>query len=176
MVSLAMSQPLDIYMVFHSSYGKDLICHFPFSTMTGELDHHTSMFPDSEGITQEMYRRLQVRATSLVLNMCAGHGEREFLHPRNYYVRTQMGFETEIDAHYTDCIPVIDTDYMYKRHFQVFMLSNKEHIPIDDDYKLVTMTIPESWMDMTEEEKEDEWESQIKVCFDELYETHHVMG
>jgi hypothetical protein len=174
-----MSQSLNIYIAFHASFGEDVVFEFPFSAMKGEMEHHAAMFPDAEGITQELYRRLQVRATLIILNMCAGQGGNEYLYPRNYFVHTQKGTDTEIDQLHKDCIPIVDTDIMYNRHFQVFMLPNKAHIqlfPIDTYHKLVTMTIPDEWTEMDDDEKEYEWESQIKVCFDELYETHHVMG
>lgn len=163
---------LDIYILFHVSHGVDTVFRFPFSTMNSELDHYETMFHihNTDGI-KEMYRHLQLRATSTVLNLFSGHGKNEYIYPRNYYVSTPNGFDMEKKQDHTYFIPIIDTDMVYDRYFQIVMLTSTDNrmLPFDEHHELITMTIPDGWFDMSEEEKEYKWEEQIRKSAMNIY-------
>ena len=154
---------LDIYILFHASYGGDTVFVFPFSSMADELVQHTDMFPDVDGAIQEMYRRLQVRASSTILNMFADRVKHIF--PRNYFVTTPHGILMEIEQDHAE-MDIMDTHLVYGRYFQILMFSGVEFIsPNFEEYIEVTMTIPTDWMAMSEQEKEYEWETQIDTYY-----------
>ena len=85
--------PMDtLYLCIHALSTKGLIFTFPLSLMNAERDAQLEMFPESDA-DADMLRRLQVRVSETILRIMEDHVD--YINPRNYYVSTTHGIETE---------------------------------------------------------------------------------
>jgi hypothetical protein len=98
----------NVYLCINAADLKGLTFRFPLSIMNAERDEHLDMFPDSDA-DGEMLRRLQVRISETVLRIVNDSGEMLRLYPRNYYIVTSNGVETE-KGNTTNYIPICDAD------------------------------------------------------------------
>ena len=98
----------NVYLCINAADLKGLTIRFPLSIMDAERDAHLDMFPDSDA-DSEMLRRLQVRISETVLRIVSDSGEMLRLYPRNYYIVTSNGVETE-KGDTSNYIPICDAD------------------------------------------------------------------
>ena len=157
-----------IYVVFH----------------TDEVDTVFQFTLPSSHLTQDVYRHVQKRIVSAVLNM-PRRDRYDYIYPLNYFI-----YGTKYPNRITenkpgknerpgDSIQIIYTNLFYQQPFQVFMIQSLDDVlPIDEignefmsmrltHNKMVTITVPESWED--EDELEDEWMTQMHESMIQTY-------
>ena len=107
----------NLYLCFKTLETKGLILRFPLSIMNDELKAHLEMFPDSDA-DAEMLHRLQERVIQAILRI-ANEEKLLRVYPRNNYVITSNGIETENNNTW-NYIPICDAT-MYNTQVQIYL-------------------------------------------------------
>lgn len=104
--------------------------------MRDERDRQLEMFPDSDA-DADMLRRLQVRVSETILRIMEEHVD--YIDPRNYYVSTTRGIETE-NGDTPNCIHICDAktdDNAFQIYFEhtlgSFDTQHSDIITVSDD-------------------------------------------
>ena len=167
-----MSTIPDVYVLCQTLQGKNLLIECPSSIMKEEFDELYDMYQDldNESIRSEMYRRLQVRVTSIIISVFSQYGDDVItdIHPRDYFsvYKGEIISEQGISSR----IPILHA-HVFHKYLEVVLLSNKTELENHYIYYNMKLTIPKNWNSMSEAEKEEEWKEQID---NKLYDFYHV--
>jgi hypothetical protein len=166
-----MKQAMDtLYLCIHALSTKGLIFKFPLSLMNAERDAQLDMFPDSDA-DSDMLRRLQVRVSETILRIMEEHVD--YIHPRNYYVSTTRGIETEQSDMVGD-IEICDAK-MDDNSFQIYFKHALS--TFEKQYSDNIMTVPDDIMDKdTETEKEESLELYMRRLMQDHFEPVDAYG
>ncbi len=159
-----------LYLCIHALSTKGLIFKFPLSLMNAERDAQLEMFPDSDA-DSDMLRRLQVRVSETILRIMEEHVD--YINPRNYYVSTTRGIETE-NGDTPNYIHICDAN-MDDNAFQIYFLHALGSF--DKTYSGLITTVPDDIMDKdTEIEKEESLELYMRRLIQDHFEPVDAYG
>lgn len=151
-----------LYLCIHALSTEGLIFKFPLSLMNAERDAQLEMFPDSDA-DADMLRRLQVRVSETILRIMEDHVD--YINPRNYYVSTTRGIETE-QGNMVNYIHICDA----KTDDNAFQIYFKHELgSFETQYSETVMTVPDDIMD---KDTENEKEEALKLYMRRLMQDH----
>lgn len=154
----------DVYVFLNALNGKSVLIHCPLSLMDSEF--HTSVINNPENnvldLAHEMYLRLQMRVTAMIKALFVGFGDgsTEVVYEPYYFAAPEQVMTTD-QENMGKVIPIVQTETVYNDQFQIMLIKDRLEAGCETTYDLITITVPNHWMTLSEEDKMEVWGMQV---------------